>query len=158
MNNNPLRYVDPFGLCGEEQGSPRTAGRYKSAREAGEAALRKNNQPSIDEDLEYSGMIYLNTKAGSYDYTTAIPTDQSKSNRPNPKDLGPGQKLEGIWHTHGAETWGKDDWKFSPEDKLVADQFRVPMYLATPQHTWWEYNPGSYDPSTKGERVLRKGW
>ncbi len=154
VNNNPLRFVDPFGLCGEDQGSPGTGGggRYKSVREAGRKAVQNANPRSVKEDIEYAGMIYRNTKDDSYDYTEPRPGGPHWSNFGNPRELPPDQEFVGIYHTHGKDSWGYDDWTFSNRDKSVADRNKVPSYLGTPHDAVLEY-----DPATKVVRTVVRG-
>lgn len=151
VNNNPLRFVDPFGLCGEDQGSPGTAGRYKSGREAGTKAVQNINPRSVKEDREYAGMIYRN-KDGSYDYTEPRPGERHRSNFGNPRDLASDQEFVGIYHTHGKDSWRYDDWTFSNRDKRVAELHKVPSYLGTPHDAVLEY-----DPKTKVIQTIVRG-
>lgn len=141
VNNNPLRFVDPFGLCGEEQGSPDRLGRYNSIREAGRAAVKNINPTSIKEDREYAGVIYRNSD-GSYDYTQPRPGGRFSSHG-DPSDLASDQTLAGAYHTHGDHHWNEQDWNFSSGDKKSADQSKVPMYLGNSFGAVLEYDPGT---------------
>ena len=80
VNNNPLRFVDPFGLCGgEQQGPSGDSNRPKSAREAARRAIENIISSSIAEDREYAGAIYRDKTDGSYGYTLPRPGDDEHS-------------------------------------------------------------------------------
>jgi RHS repeat-associated protein len=156
VNNNPLRFVDPFGLCGgEQQGRSGDSNRPKSAREAARRAIENIIRSSIAEDREYAGAIYRDKTDGSYWYTLPRPGD-SDSSQADLRQLTKNQELVGLYHTHGDSTlWdklrGARDYTFSQGDKDQAAKMEKPMYLGNPFGDILVY-----DPSTKKTESLGK--
>jgi len=154
VNNNPVRFVDPFGLCGGEQQRPSgDSNRPKSAREAAIRAIANINRSSIKENREYAGAIYRDKTDGSYGYTLPRPGD-SDSSQADLRQLTTNQELVGLYHTHGDTTlfdWlrGARDYTFGKDDKNLANAMEKPMYLG---NSYGEVLV--YDPSTKRERSL----
>ncbi|MEQ9846689.1 RHS repeat-associated core domain-containing protein, partial [Pectobacterium brasiliense] len=92
---NPNTWVDPLGLRKCSTG-------YKSADDAGRAALTKYNPMSIFKNREYGGIIFK-AKDGSYGYTRGrlgsgrtAPTFKESS-----AGLPKGSTPVGQYHTHG---------------------------------------------------------
>jgi hypothetical protein len=79
--------------------SVQTASTFKSQDAAAKAALEKANPLSIQDNLEYGGLIYRNKTTGEYGYTGPIKgSDQGVNpfNAPVPA----GCELVGDFHTH----------------------------------------------------------
>jgi len=89
-------------------------------------------------------MIYRN-RDGSYDYTEPTRGERGKS-RVNLAALAKDQTLAGLYHTHGDHGFWDiifrvQDWTFSPADKELADDRKIPSYLGTPRGNILEYDP-----------------
>ncbi len=90
----PNSWIDPLGLacvgpCG-----------FASQDEAAQAALGKANPMSIQDNLEYGGLIHQHDATGEFGYSGPLQgTDQGV----NPWDAGnpPNTSVVGDYHTHG---------------------------------------------------------
>jgi RHS repeat-associated protein len=147
--NNPLNWLDPYGLA---PGDP-----YPSARAAGVQAVRDINPTSIQQSIEYAGRVYQNFD-GSYSYTPPNPGTAAGS---NPGRVPIGTQNAGYYHTHGSNSNGVyDDEHFSPTDQNLAEQEGQPGFLGTPQggNTVQIYTPPALPlaPNTGTVTTVRK--
>ena len=114
LNSNPINSSDPLGL-------------FDSQDEAAEAAIRKINPKSINENREYAGHICQNKFTGSF--FTSDPNQGTPSSAVPSKCPWYGDDA-GIYHTHAAFDPKYDNENFSPADKSLA--LTKPIYVGTP--------------------------
>ncbi|QRR38688.1 RHS repeat protein [Salmonella enterica subsp. enterica] len=142
---NPVSWTDPLGL---EQFL------FSNADEAGLFAIKMCNADSIENNLEYGGLICK--KDENYFYTGPLKGNLAGVN-PYKAACPDDSKRVGVYHTHGyfSDTEGNkvlkgndayDSLHFSPQDKSSADFFakgekEYSSYLGTPESTYFKYNP-----------------
>ncbi|EJS4540697.1 DUF4329 domain-containing protein, partial [Salmonella enterica] len=142
---NPVSWTDPLGL---EQFL------FSNADEAGLFAIKMCNADSIENNLEYGGLICK--KDENYFYTGPLKGNLAGVN-PYKAACPDDSKRVGVYHTHGyfSDTEGNkvlkgndayDSLHFSPQDKSSADFFakgekEYSSYLGTPESTYLKYNP-----------------
>jgi RHS repeat-associated protein len=149
VGNNPVNYVDLFGL--------RPGDRYPTADAAGIQAIKDIIDTSIQMDREYAGLLYKNPD-GSYSYTEPRIGPQSfggdKFSQVHDEDCPKKSKPAGIYHTHGApsqdSTGGR---RFSDQDKDSADGRQMPNYLGNVDKDILRYDP---DPNQQRKGSITK--
>jgi hypothetical protein len=95
---------------------------------------------SIRDNREYIGGV-LRTSAGRY----VVQVQEGEYGRATIRiQVGVGQKLVALWHTHGGPGFGRH--LFSPNDTAVADRLGLPFYLSDPEGVLRVYEPGRHDP------------
>lgn len=144
VKNNPINWIDPFGLKGAEDLCERPDV-DKTARKV----LKQCNYKSKKINREYCGMICRNNSNGRIFPTGPIQgtiDGCSPHNAPCPS----GSTLVGIYHTHGEYTDangdGIDDYdseNFSPADIRYASNQGVPIYVRTPNCQFKKYEPST---------------
>lgn len=129
VGNNPLNYIDPFGL--------EPYAEYPSAQAAGEQAVRDINPQSIKDGVEYAGRLctYAN---GSCFYT---PPNKGGKDWSYDGVCPTGTKAAGNYHTHGSYDKRYDNENFSEDDKRNLDKDNLPGLLGTPQGQIKMYTP-----------------
>jgi hypothetical protein len=130
---------------------------FKTADQAGKAALKEANPQSMKDNREYGGNVYKKSD-GTYGYTA--PRQGSVNGfQPNPSDVPKDSTLVGDYHTHGnysdssgnittkaLDTYDSDH--FSPTDitGITKDATGKPEYtgyLGTPSGTFYKLNPSN---------------
>jgi hypothetical protein len=148
--------VDLWGLSASDRG-------YSTQKDAANAALDSINQKSIDENIEYGGLVYQNPNDGLY-YHTAPISDSGLGVDPF-KSPAPGDsRVVGDYHTHGdysmpdvfnnpirtsdpnRDGYNSDHFSSSDKTGIENDARRFEEtdyrgYLGTPGHDHLEYNP-----------------
>jgi hypothetical protein len=153
---------DSSGVKPSANATDKPPNTFKDQEAAAKAALNKANPQSIQDNLEYGGLIFRDKMSGEYGYTGPVKgTDQGVN--PFGAPIPPGTELVGDYHTHadysvvdrntGAAVRTsnslKDDFNsdnFSPEDirgiKAVGKNIRgYNGYLGTPSGIFKVYNP-----------------
>jgi hypothetical protein len=138
---------------------PGSNGPFSTADDAARAALNAANPQSIKDNLEYSGLIYKDSKGQYYFTGPAKGTDQGA----DPLRQAPapaGTQIAGDYHTHadystkdpktGAAVRTTDASKdafnsdnFSTQDKADSTKQGYPGYLGTPSGTFRKYDPAT---------------
>ena len=144
VRNDPLNFVDPFGL---EPGQS-----YYTPEDAAEAFVRETNPISIRDNVEYGVRIYTYIGADtglSYTYTEPVRGEEARVKIPPPPE---GAVPAGIAHTHGAYDPYFDSENLSPFDERLADKAGEPMFIGTPDNAFV-----TYDPITRSESYTPLG-
>jgi hypothetical protein len=89
--------VDPDGL---KPGDP-----YNTLKDAARAAINDIYQISLENDLEYAGMLYQGPD-GKYSYTKPNQGTAHKSKLGGPSSCPSDSKAAGFYHNHGQESEG----------------------------------------------------
>jgi RHS repeat-associated protein len=165
---NVQRWIDPLGLCKKSKKPKGATFGFSTQDKAATAALKKANPQSIQDNLEYGGLIYR--KNGQYGYSGPIRgTDQGVNpwNAPVPA----GTDVVGDYHTHadysiadpktGAairtsdplrDDFNSDNFSFGDYAGIKQDAIGTPGYkgyLGTPSGTF-----KVFEPATGKEGVL----
>jgi RHS repeat-associated protein len=117
---------------------------FRTARDAARHALADILQKSIDEDVEYGGLIYLNPD-GTYSYTPARTDNLKHTVYPgSPSSCPRGTRLVADYHTHGDESPDYFGEGFSAKDILTAHStkerdYPIDSFLATPSGMFQQY-------------------
>lgn len=95
-------------------------------------AVSSYNPVSVKTNVEYLGAIYKQVLGGAerYAYTVGV-GEPGRETVTVSLRLPPDSELLAFWHTHGASHWTRN--YFSDVDTALANQWGVPLYLATPQ-------------------------
>jgi len=140
------------------------AGNYASRDDAARAALDEANPQSIDDNLEYGGLIYRDNATGKYGYSGPIRgTDQGVN--PSDAPIPPGTELVGDYHTHAdystydsatgkavrtndpaKDEFNSDNFSQGDFDGIDADsagKSGYKGYLGTPSGDYKVYDPGT---------------
>ncbi|GAB2197552.1 RHS repeat domain-containing protein [Sessilibacter sp. MAH4] len=143
--NNPIQWVDPFGLACKEKLLPRFKTQHDAARHASTQVLKK----SISEDIEYGGMIYRNND-GTFGYTGPIKDEEGSVDPGGTESVPEGTSVVAYWHTHGADNPDYDNENFSNYydeeyeewvgDIPYYDYFKIDGYVATPKGQFKHYD------------------
>ncbi len=134
VRNNPLNWIDPWGL---KPGDP-----YPSQDSTAEQAILDINPTSIQQHIEYAGMIYQNSTICSYSYTQPNKGTRDSSNPGGPSSVPSGTTATAYYHTHGGNDPGYDNENFSTPDKNYANYYSIDGYLGTPSGAIKKYtNP-----------------
>jgi RHS repeat-associated protein len=148
VGQSPVNLIDRWGW---KPGDP-----YPTLDEAANAALAWIYPRSLQEDVEYSGSIYVwydfdeNGKwAHHFSYTTPIHSDPpSSSNSPPPSEcekwVPEGKIPVAGYHTHPGCLDCKNPEDFSPADEDLANGVNEPEYMESPSQTIHEYIPPKY--------------
>ncbi|MBN2754492.1 MAG: DUF4329 domain-containing protein, partial [Candidatus Goldbacteria bacterium] len=133
-HQNPVKLVDPDGKAA---GDP-----FVSIHDAAIDFSRNYNDDSIRTDREYGTMIYevRDAKGNIQNFTYANPRQGEQhgvriARPPN------GEKFRAFAHTHGADSPGYADNKFSPKDIENATKANVPSYVADPEGNLKKFDP-----------------
>jgi len=129
VDNNPLYWVDPYGLAPYDP--------YPDADTAAKRAIRDINPSSIREDVEYAGRICRYADGNCF-YT---PPNRGSKARSYDGTCPKGMSPEGSYHTHGGYDPRYDSENFSDEDKGILDRDQTPGFLGTPSGTIKKYTP-----------------
>jgi RHS repeat-associated protein len=140
---------------------------YDTAADAARAALAAANPLSIQENVEYAGLIFKNPDGG-YGFSGPITSGYPDGANPYNAPVPPGTIVVGDYHTHGDYSWRifdevvrtgdptKDNLNsdnFSPQDKNIS-QILSPYhpdyrsYLGTPSGVFKVFNPYTGNQST----------
>jgi RHS repeat-associated protein len=136
--NDPLNWIDPYGLAPGDI--------YLTIDEAAIDAINDINRESINENIEYGGVIYENPD-GTYSYNFPN-TDWGvnfiyRSTMGNPP---PGTILRGLYHTHGGPDPKYCSYQFSNDlknggDVQLAQDDGIPIYVGVPNQSIHKYHP-----------------
>jgi hypothetical protein len=141
VGNNPLNWIDPYGLY------PKPRDRHSSADCAACAALDLIERPSVDEDREYAGWIW-EREDGSYSFTQPRRGSRHRSH-PGGKRK---ESYRGAYHSHGKESGPKyRDEEFGPQDTRMLNDWKVDGYLVTPSGMRLKY---VYNPEGSGSTPI----
>lgn len=128
--NNPINWIDPFGLAPGDD--------YSSMNDAGASSIQDINSQSIREGREYAGYVYRK-KNGCYSYTAPRRGTKAGSS----PGFHPFLKKVADYHTHGADDPDYDNEIFSETDIKGNDDDKISGYLGTPSGGIKVYTPGS---------------
>jgi len=132
-SNNPVKYVD---LTGEE-----ARDLFDSREEAMIDFAETYNDDAINNDREYGTMIYK-TSDGQYYYSKPREGGPHSVNPRTPKRFLRRDEVDSYTHTHGAESEGYDDERFSFfGDISFAESEGKPLGLVTPGGSVQVYDP-----------------
>jgi hypothetical protein len=161
-------WVDPWGLAACPEGTPP---QYRTQDHAAKAAFKKVNPLSINDNLEYGGLIFRDNRSGRYGFTGPIKGSDQGVN-PHAAQAPHNSSLVGDYHTHGdyslyesatgktirtsdlvRDAFNSDN--FSPQDisGISADGKGIPGYkgyLGTPSGIF-----KVYDPSKRSVYILK---
>lgn len=137
--NNPVRYIDPWGLA---PGDP-----YPSQDSAAYQAVIDINATSIRQHREYGGMIYQNP-SGTFSYTEPNKGSATSVNPGGPNSVPSGTTATAYYHTHGGNDPGYVNEEFSGPDKNYANSYSIDGYLGTPSGSIQKYNSSSGSVTT----------
>ena len=140
--NDPLNWIDPFGLQGSHKSSLLELHGIKT--------LQELQGPSLKWDYEYSSNIFKNPMTGKYGHTDPYTEEKKHLVGDAPFKDNIYQKKEAEAHTHGRESPGYDDEHFSEDDK----KSNYIQFLITPSGKILQYDPNTgeiwmYNPKTK---------
>ncbi|WNO61015.1 RHS repeat-associated core domain-containing protein [Rheinheimera sp. MMS21-TC3] len=137
---NHINWVDPLGLSCKE---------FKTADAAALSASKLIFQRSIDEDLEYGGMIFKRQN-GTYGFTQPIKGTVDGVDPGGPDSVPLGTEAVAYYHSHGAYNVLYDSENFSnaydPDyddwygDIPYANDLKVDGYLVTPKGLFKKYS------------------
>ncbi|WP_339802650.1 DUF4329 domain-containing protein [uncultured Marinobacter sp.] len=180
---NPIDYVDPLGLAecdkngigpADAEGTEQAAvsenstemqelhpcGLFPSADDAARHASERINPISIEENLEYGGMVYR-TSTGEYSYTTPIRGTIDGVNPGGPSSVPEGTEAVAYYHSHGAYEPYYDSENFSNEydpvdgewygDIPYAKHHNIDGYVSTPEGSFKRYSVKNDEVSTLGK-------
>jgi RHS repeat-associated protein len=164
VNNDPVNWIDPWGLSASEKSNG-----YATPNEAAKAILDKINPISINENKEYAGLIYQNQNDGKY-YPSVPKRGLGAKSWPYSSPVPKGSKIVGEYHTHGDyskkgflgsavrtsdpnnDAFGSDHFnivdynhavtksrELISKGKLQEGEYR--SYLGTPSGNYYVYNP-----------------
>jgi RHS repeat-associated protein len=140
VGNNPLEWVDPWGL--------KAGDRYISQDSAATAAMMEIYERSVTENVEYAGFVYKNWFFGTYSYTVARRGTKDSSH--------PGfslRRVRAVYHSHAAydPAYGAGNEFFSSPEKDSAITVECDLYLVTPTGIMKKY-----DRSTRNTTEMYK--
>jgi RHS repeat-associated protein len=135
---NPVNYVDPFGLAPGDL--------FKSIDDAAIDAIGYSMPKSEKAGREYGGYIY-ETPDGMYSYAPPVQGDKTGMNTSDFECVPEKTEKEGIYHTHPGDS--KMAPYFSPFDYITSGLQGVPIYLGTNKGTIKKHTPGI------GDKTLR---
>jgi len=133
-------------------------GPYDSVDAAARAAMELANPQSIQANREYAGVIYQGAD-GKFYFTGPAQGTVDGADPLTDAPAPAGTTMVGIYHTHGAysevdgagqvtrtddparDSYNSDN--FSGQDRAVATSQGVPIYVATPNGTFREYDPAT---------------
>jgi hypothetical protein len=146
VGNNPINFIDPFGLAPGDL--------FATTEDAANDFAKTYNDDSIRNDKEYAASIYKTT-SGEYYYSTPNQGDAHSANAGTPPLDSTDIKV-GYVHSHGDESPGYDDENFSGTpgsdasgDIGLAERTGREMYVVTPGG-----QVKKYDPDTDSTSIL----
>ena len=156
--NNPVNWVDPLGLTGEQKkkdcpkcsDSPDDAAKKWCKAPYGDTG-RTNWSVSMANDIEYCSYICKKQEGGKdcYFSTPAKPGSSHNPDQCRPKPCPPGSTPAGRVHTHRRGPFGYPDSNnpMSPGDKWNSYNEGIPSYMAN-----WRGDMSKYDWSKGGDQ------
>ncbi len=181
---NPVDYIDPLGLsaCGKDSVDADAAGDgelapiddnvptmqeiagHETLDRAALAALNVANPKSIEDNLEYGGVLYQDTITGRYGYTGPIKGSDQGVN-PFEEPVPEGAVLMGDYHAHGdystidpktgaairtsdpmRDDFNSDNFSYTDIEGITNDgkgNDKYRGYLGTPSGKFKRYNPST---------------
>jgi RHS repeat-associated protein len=127
VNNDPVNYLDPWGL------KPGQVFPTVDAAAANFGSIYNND--SIINNREYGASIYR--KGGGYAYTVPIKGEEASV---LPSVLVFNRPIAFL-HTHGGFDPRYESNIFSSEDKKFSNLYGIPIYVATPNGSLLVYDP-----------------
>jgi RHS repeat-associated protein len=133
--DNPINFIDPFG------DRPINSKDFNKWKSEAVRIINRINATSVSADREYAGLIITPTKGGPVGHTGPFQGGQHCS---DPRTKEPrGYDYNAEYHTHGANSPGYDEFKYSPKDQFRAEEFGYPSFLGSYNGRIQVYVPNS---------------
>lgn len=117
-------------------------------------AINTHNATSVAEDREFLGAVYRIDADDDTRYSYTQGAGIAGQDRITVRFQIPVcSTVVAFWHTHGADHWSRR--YFSVSDITLADDWQVPIYLATPDGQLRVYSPG--DRTFSLQEARRRG-